>query len=61
MATVRARGNRFQARVTHKGYEPLAKTFRTQAAAESWAAEMEERFESGDLLLPAPRKHLTFL
>src|SRR5215471_20405609 len=60
MARIRARGNRFQARVTHKGCETLAKTFRTQSAAESWPVELEERFESGDLLLPAPRKRLTF-
>jgi len=38
MASIRKRGDRWQAQVRRKGSKPLSKTFKLKADAERWAA-----------------------
>lgn len=41
MASIRSRGDSYQARVIRKGFPPLARSFSTRREAEIWAAQME--------------------
>ena len=47
MASIRKRGNRWQARVTRQDHPDLAKTFSTKADAEKWARGIERAMETG--------------
>lgn len=47
MATIAKRGDRWQARVRRTGYPEQSDTFRTKAAAERWARDIEGRMDSG--------------
>ncbi len=47
MPTIIKRGDRWQARVRRQGYPPQSDTFRTKAAAERWAREVEAKMDAG--------------
>lgn len=51
MATIEKRpGNHWRARVRRKGYPPQTETFKTKAAAENWARQIENQVDKGVLL-----------
>lgn len=45
--TIIKRGERWQARVRRRGYPPQSDTFRTRAAAERWARDVEAKMDAG--------------
>lgn len=45
--TIIKRGDRWQARVRRQGYPPQSDTFRTKAAAERWARDVEAKMDAG--------------
>lgn len=47
MPTIIKRGDRWQARVRRRGYPPQSDTFRTKAAAERWARDVEAKMDAG--------------
>lgn len=48
MATfVKRKDKQWQARIRKKGYAPLSKTFKTKAAAQQWASEIELEIDKG--------------
>lgn len=47
MASIRRRGNRWQARVARKGFEPEAKTFSSKQDAEKWSRSIEREMDIG--------------
>ena len=47
MATVRKRGNKYQAQVRIKGHSPQSKSFLTKAAALAWARRIESSMDNG--------------
>ena len=47
MASYRERGGQYQAIVRKRGYERVAKTFFTKAAARSWATQVEAAMDNG--------------
>lgn len=47
MAHITKRGERWQARVRRRGYAPQSATFRTKAAAERWARDLETKADEG--------------
>lgn len=47
MATIIKRGDRYQARVRRQGFPPQSDTFRTKAAAERWARDIEAKMDAG--------------
>jgi len=47
MASIRQRGDRWQARVTRRGFPPEVKTFRTRQEAEVWARSVETEIDRG--------------
>ncbi|AYH43346.1 integrase [Azoarcus sp. DN11] len=47
MASVRQRGEHWQARITRHGFPPEAKTFRTRQEAEAWARSVEVEVDKG--------------
>ncbi|TAL82095.1 MAG: site-specific integrase [Beijerinckiaceae bacterium] len=49
MATIRKRGERWQAQVRLQGHAPLAKTFRHKSDAEAWARQQEVAIERGEI------------
>ena len=49
MATIRKRGERWQAQVRLQGHPPLAKTFTLKADAEAWARRQEVSIERGEI------------
>lgn len=52
MATFQKRGDRYQARVRRQGYPEQSDTFRTKAAAERWAREVESKMDRGAFIAP---------
>jgi integrase len=53
MATIKKRGDRYQARVRRTGYPEQSDTFRTKAAAERWARDIEQQMDRGAFFAPA--------
>jgi integrase len=49
VATIRKRGERWQAQVRLQGHPPLAKTFTLKADAEAWARRQEVSIERGEI------------
>jgi integrase len=49
MASIKRRGGAWQAKVRRKGYPAQTATFRTQAAAERWARDIEGKVDKGTL------------
>lgn len=47
MASIRPRGERWQARVTRQGFPPETKSFRTKQEAEAWARAIETEIDKG--------------
>jgi integrase len=47
MASIRRRGDRWQARVIRKGFEPEAKSFTSKQDAEKWARAIEREMDTG--------------
>ena len=47
MASVRQHGNKWQARVTKKGYKSEARSFLTKQDAERWARKVETQMDRG--------------
>lgn len=47
MASVRQRGERWQARITRHGFPPETRTFRTRQEAEAWARSVEVEVDKG--------------
>lgn len=47
MATIRKRGDKWQARIQLKGFDPAAKSFATKADAEAWAKIVEAEMVRG--------------
>lgn len=47
MASIRPRGERWQARITRKGETPLARSFSTKADAEKWSRMIERQMDVG--------------
>lgn len=54
MATITKRGERYQARIRRTGYPEQSDTFRTKAAAERWARDIEAKMDAGAFHAPAP-------
>lgn len=50
MASVIRVGEKWRAQVRRKGHAAKCKTFRTKAAAEAWAREVETRIDAGEVL-----------
>jgi len=49
VATIRKRGERWQAQVRLQGHTPFTKTFTHKADAEAWARQQEVRIERGEI------------
>lgn len=49
MASIKERGDSWQAKVRRKGYPAQTATFRTKAAAERWARAIESKVDTGTL------------
>lgn len=47
MATIVARGDKWQAKVRRDGYPPMSKTFARRADAEAWARQQEAEMDRG--------------
>ncbi len=47
MATIVARGNKWQAKIRRHGYPPMCKTFIRRADAEAWARQQEAEMDRG--------------
>ena len=47
MASIRARSNKWQARIIRKGHPTIAKTFLTRQDAEKWARSLEIEIDRG--------------
>lgn len=47
MATIRRRGERWQAQVRRQGFPEKSKTFSTKTAAERWARQVEQQMDAG--------------
>ena len=47
MASIRARSNKWQARIIRKGHPTIAKTFLTRQDAEKWARSIEIEIDRG--------------
>ena len=47
MATIVARGNKWQAKVRRDGYPPMSKSFARRSDAESWARQQEAEMDRG--------------
>jgi len=47
MATIIARGDKWQAKVRRNGYPPVSKTFARRADAEAWARQQEAEMDRG--------------
>ena len=47
MATIRERGDSYQAIVRKRGHEAVRKTFQTKAAARAWATQVEAAMDNG--------------
>ena len=47
MASIRARSNKWQARIIRKGNPTIAKTFLTRQDAEKWARSLEIEIDRG--------------
>lgn len=59
MATIRKRGERWQARIQRKGFHPIAKSFLTRLDAEKWARLTESGLERGLYICPAEAQRTT--
>lgn len=60
MASIRKRGDRWQARVIRNGFPPLAKTFITFTDAEKWARAVEREIDLGAYVVRTEIERLTF-
>jgi hypothetical protein len=49
VATIRKRGERWQAQVRLQGHQPVTKTFTLKADAEAWARQQEVNIERGEI------------
>jgi integrase len=47
MASIRNRNGKWQARITRKGEQPLAKSFQSKQDAEKWARQLESEMDKG--------------
>jgi integrase len=49
MATIRKRGDRWQAQVRQKGHAPVSKSFLTKSDAEAWGRQIEAQLERSSI------------
>lgn len=47
MASIRNRNGKWQARITRKGEQPIAKSFQSRQDAERWARQIETDIDKG--------------
>lgn len=47
MTSIRNRNGKWQARITRKGEQPVAKTFQSKQDAERWARQIESDIDKG--------------
>lgn len=59
MAHIDRRGDRWQARVRRRGYAAQSATFRTKAAAERWARDIEAKADEGRHAPPPGAQRMT--
>lgn len=59
MASIRKRGNAWQARVTRRGFPAETKTFNTRQEAERWSRSVEAAMDTGGFSSPRPIQDLT--
>jgi integrase len=60
MASIRNRGNRWQARVTQKGFPDEVKSFTTRQDAERWARSVETEMDKGSFISRSEAESTTF-
>jgi hypothetical protein len=48
MATIRKRGNKFQAQVRRNGFQGVSKSFERLTEAKAWARHIETGFDRGE-------------
>ena len=60
MASIRNRGNKWQARVTHKGFPDEVKSFTTRQDAERWARSVETETDKGFFISRSAAESKTF-
>lgn len=59
MASIRKRGNAWQARVSRQGFPAETKTFNTRQEAERWSRSIEAAMDTGSFTSPRPIQDLT--
>ena len=59
MASIRKRSNRWQARVTRKGFPAEVKTFSTKADADRWARSVEAHIDTGGYISRTEAERIT--
>ena len=60
MATIRKRGNKFQAQVRRNGFQGISKSFERLTEAKAWARQIEIGFDRGETPLSEKQKANTF-
>ena len=60
MATIRKRGNKFQAQVRRNGFQGVSKSFEKLTEAKAWARQIEIGFDRGETPLSEKQKANTF-
>ena len=60
MASIRKRGNTWQARITRRGYPEQAKSFTSKSDAERWARSIESEMDRGQFVSRAEAEQTTF-
>ncbi|BEV06941.1 site-specific integrase [Methylophilus sp. DW102] len=60
MASIRKRGERWQARITRKGFPPEVKSFETRTGAEQWARSIESEMDRGVYVSRSPAEQISF-
>lgn len=60
MASIRKRGDVWQARVRRYGYPDEVKSFPTKADADTWARTIESEMDRGQFVSRAEAEHTTF-
>lgn len=60
MASIRQHGNKWQARISRKGYKSQIKSFHTKLDAQKWAKQIEVEIDKGSYVNLALAEHTTF-
>jgi len=60
MASIRKRSNKWQARVTHKGFPAETKTFSSKAEAKQWCRLLESKMDAGSHINNSQAEKVTF-